>query len=227
MIEQIVSTCEPITLVGAGRVYSGDLDAALSRAPRLVAADGGATVLLEHGYTPEAVIGDLDSFDKGMWAQIPGERLHHVAEQDSTDFEKALLRIKSPLVLCVGFTGARIDHELAALHALLRFSDSRCVLLAEEEVILLCPDQITLDLSAGTRVSLFPLAPVSGRSTGLEWPIDGLNFAPGDKIGTSNRAVGGPVEISTSGPGLLLMLPRETLGQVTQALLAPSPAHVP
>jgi len=225
MIEQIVSTCEPITLVGAGRVYPGDLEAAFDLAPRLIAVDGGAATLLDQGRAPEAVIGDFDSLSNAVRGQIPRDRLHHVSEQDSTDFEKALMRIKAPLVLGVGFTGARIDHELAGLHALLRFAETRCVLLSEEEVIFHCPAHIELDLAANTRVSLFPLTPVAGQSTGLEWPIDGLTFAPGGRIGTSNRATGGRVEITTTGSGLLMLLPRETLGQVTQALLAPSPTH--
>ncbi len=225
MIEQIVSTCEPITLVGAGRVYPGDLDAALALAPRLVAADGGAATLLAEGHVPEAVIGDFDSLDHMLRAQIPTDALHHVAEQDSTDFEKALMRITAPLVIGVGFTGARIDHELAGLHALLRFAKTRCVLLSEEEVIFLCPECIDLNLTAGTRVSLFPLVPVMGRSEGLEWPIEGLDFVPGGRIGTSNRATGGRVLISVSGPGMLVLLPRETLSEVTQALLAPSLAR--
>ncbi len=64
----------------------------------------------------------------------------------------------------------------------------------------------------GTRVSLYPMGPARGSSQGLEWPIDGIDFAPGQRVGTSNRATG-LVSLRVQGP-MLLMLPRDCLGTV-------------
>jgi thiamine pyrophosphokinase len=58
---------------------------------------------------------------------------------------------------------------------------------------------------------------VTGRSEGLEWPIEGLQFDPMRCIGTSNRALG-PVRAEADGPGLLMMVPRRYLAAVLQAL---------
>lgn len=199
-----------------------DIEAATALAREVVAADGGARPALDSGQVPAAVIGDFDSLDAATRARLDPNTLFQVDEQDSTDFEKALLRIDAPLVLAVGFTGARIDHQLAVLHALLRRDHVPCVLLAEHEVILHCPPRLDLEMAAGETVSLFPLQPVEGRSRGLHWPIDGLAMAPGRQIGTSNRASGGRMELEMSGPGMILLLPRTKLGAVTQALLHPA-----
>jgi thiamine pyrophosphokinase len=70
----------------------------------------------------------------------------------------------------------------------------------------------------GTRVSLFPMAAVTGRSSGLRWSIDGLAFHPAKRIGTSNEATRGEIRIETDGPGLLVILPRSELDEAAAAL---------
>lgn len=196
-----------LTLLGGGSVTSGELAIARKIAPILVALDGGAEIALQHGITPEAVIGDFDSLSDAAAALLGPASLHQIDEQDTTDFEKALARVAAPLMLGVGLTGLRRDHELAAYHALLRFADKRCILLARSDVIALCPPHLTLDLPADTRVSLFPLTPVIAHGSGLRWPLDALVLAPGRRIGTSNAASGGAVEIRVDAPGLLVILP--------------------
>lgn len=217
----IVHGSEPITLVGAGSCNEGDLNACLKLAPRIVAADGGVETCLRHGLVPEAVIGDMDSFGEWDGAKVPADRVHRIAEQDSTDFDKALRNIEAPVVLGVGFTGGRIDHELACYNVLVSRPDRRCVLIGSEDIVFLCPPKLELRLKKGTRVSLFPFSQVQGRSTGLRWPIDGLTLRPDGKIATSNQATG-PIALETDAPGLLVILPRDCLEEVVRALVAQS-----
>ena len=217
MIVPVIETSRAVTLVGGGEVTATDLAVVLELAPVCVAADGGADRLLADGIVPEAVIGDFDSISSDTVAQIPVLRQHRIREQSSTDFEKALLRVVAPVVVGVGFTGGRVDHQLAALHGLLAFAHKPCVLLAETEVILIAPPLLSLPTNAGEVVSLFPLVPMTGRSDGLEWPIDGLHLAPGRTIGTSNRATG-PLTIWADAPGLVMILPRRLLAAVATQL---------
>lgn len=212
----ILHSRQPVTLVGGAPVERADLDAALALAPMVVAADGGADRALDLGQMPQAVWGDFDSISARARAQIPAERLHPIAEQDSTDFEKCLSRLRAPFVIAVGFSGARHDHFLSALGVLARRIGPPCLLIAGEDVITLAPPSIALDLAPGTRVSLFPMGPASGRSQGLKWPIDGLAFAPGGRSGTSNQATG-PVTLDCQGP-MLLILPRSELSALARAL---------
>lgn len=221
MAHPIIRRSCPVTLVGAGLATRAEIRAALRLAPDLVAADGGANVAVAEGLVPEAVIGDLDSVSAAARAAIPAERFHAVAEQDSTDFEKSLTRIAAPLVIAVGFSGPRLDHALATLSVLSRHPQRRCLLLGGEDVIFLAPPRLRLDLAPGERVSLFPMGPVSGRSAGLFWPIDGIPFAPDGRVGTSNRAEGA-VEIAFDAPKMLVALPAARLDLAVSALLAAS-----
>jgi len=193
-----------------------DLRMCLSRAPVLVAADGGADRALAAGYEPEAVIGDLDSLSDAARIQLAG-RLHHVTEQDSTDFDKALRHVDAPFILAVGVTGARVDHGLAVLNALVRHDGPPCLLLGSEDVIFHARRPVLLRMAMGERVSLFPMGRVTGRSEGLRWPINGMSFAPDGRIGTSNAASATTVRLDTDGPGMLVMVPRKRLDAAIRA----------
>lgn len=210
MRTDIVQSSSPVTLVGAGSIARGALAAALHLAPCLVAADGGANVAVRAGHVPHRVIGDLDSVNARARAAVPAARFLHVAEQETTDFEKCLSRIEAPFVLGLGFAGPRADHTLATWNALVRHAGRRCLILTSRDVVFAAPRRIALDLAEGTRVSLFPMATVAARSSGLRWPVEGLDFRPDGRIGTSNLAEG-PVDLGFAAPGMLVILPRSAL----------------
>ncbi|OWU86409.1 thiamine pyrophosphokinase [Oceanicola sp. 22II-s10i] len=212
-------------LFGGAAVSDALLDEVLALSSRSVAADGGATHLLRRGLMPDLVIGDMDSLSPVDRALIPADRVHPVAEQDTTDFDKALRHVRAPVVIGAGFSGARTDHALAAFTVLSRHADRRCVLAGEDDVIFLCPPRIELEPRPGSWFSLYPLGPVTGRSEGLEWPIDGLEFAPHSRVGTSNR-VTGPVRIEVSAPLMLAITPRAELAATVRAFSA-APARWP
>lgn len=218
MIQTIIQADQAVTLIGAGGVQTPVLQASMALAPYVVAADGGAAAALAAGVMPKAVIGDFDSLTADVKAQISADRLFPVTEQDSTDFDKALRSIAAPLVIAVGFDGDRLDHMLASFNSLLRWPARKCLMLTPDQVVFLCPPRIRLPLEAGSLVSLFPLGAVHGRSEGLAWPIDGLDFAPDGRIGTSNRAVGA-VELWMEAPAMLIILPRAALEGTVRALL--------
>lgn len=209
---------ENVTLLGASKVESGVLTEALMFAPHLVAADGGAKNAVKIGQLPEFVIGDFDSVDAGTLAQIPDERQIRVLEQDTTDFEKCLSRIEAPLILGVGFLGRRLDHQMASLNALVRFRDRAVVLMGSIDLCFHLPQEMELQLKVGQRLSLFPMADVTGTSDGLRWPIAGIPFAPDGRIGTSNEVSEPGVRLRTDGPGLLAIMPRAALASVVRAL---------
>jgi thiamine pyrophosphokinase len=219
MTDKIVLTDTPVTLVGGGEADVATIKALNALAPVVVAADGGAALALEAGLMPAAVIGDMDSLDGAARAQIAPTRIHEIAEQDSTDFDKALRSISTPLVLGSGFLGARRDHELANYNVLVRHAHRPCILVGGEEIVVLAPPELAIDLVAGTRVSLFPMRALRGGSEGLRWPLDGIDFAPDGRIGTSNVATG-PVQLNFDRPGMLLILPRVALDPLVRAALA-------
>ena len=214
----IVQSTHGVTLAGGGPFSARDLSLALRRAPVPVAADGGADRLVQLGVTPQAVIGDMDSISAATRAAIPLARQHLVAEQVTTDFDKALRLIEAPLVLALGFAGARLDHGLAAFSTLIARADRRCLLIGPKDFAFAAPPRLTLDLVPGDPLSLFPMAPVTGTSEGLEWPIAGIDFAPDGMIGTSNRVVARRVVLEFARKGMLVIRPRRRLDAAIRAL---------
>jgi len=213
----IVFSEEPVLLVGGAIGNNSQLLDVLEEVSTVVAADSGADWLMQVGRVPDALIGDLDSVSEATQQAIPSDRVHHIAEQDSTDFDKALRSIDAPLIIGIGFLGGQVDHLLAAMTVLARYPDRAIVLVGEDDVVLHLPPTFDLDLVRDTRVSLYPMREVSGRSTGLRWPIDGLVFSPGTRVGTSNKA-DGPVTLNMDGTGMLLIVPLQCRVQSQNAL---------
>ncbi|KAF0113563.1 MAG: thiamine pyrophosphokinase [Rhodobacteraceae bacterium] len=222
MKSPIVQSTHGVTLAGGGPFTARDLVLALKRAPVAVAADSGADRLLRLGVAPQAVIGDMDSISAAARAAIPSDRQHLVAEQVTTDFDKALRLIEAPLVLALGFAGARMDHGLAALATLVARAERPCILIGPKDLAFAAPPRLVLDLSPGEPLSLFPMTQVTGRSEGLEWPISGIAFAPDGMIGTSNRVTARRVVLEFDRRGMLVILPRRRLDAAIRALLAPA-----
>lgn len=208
----------PVTLVGGGEVGADDLRQARRHAPHVVAADSGAEHVLAAGLLPEAVIGDLDSISEQARRAIPSDRLFRIVEQDSSDFDKCLRLIDAPLLIAVGFTGARLDHTLAAFATISRKASPPTIILGAEDIAFRAPENLDLDLPAGLRLSLFPMGEARGVSTGLHWPIDGITFAPAGFNGISNR-VSGPVGLRIEGP-MIVILPRQALDGIFTQLLS-------
>ncbi len=227
MHDNNVQSLKGVTLVGPGAPRRQDIAQSLVLAPTLVAADGGARDCLEAGHHPVAVIGDFDSLDHATEARLGGARMIRIAdmaEQDSTDFEKCLTRIDAPFIVATGFTAGRVDHAMAVWSVLARRIGPPTVVLGPEDAIFAAPPLLHLDLLPGTRVSLFPMAPLTGTSRGLEWPIDGLTLSPLGRIGTSNRSTG-PVSLKFDSPGCLVITPREVLATVLASLTGSPPAR--
>ena len=219
MNQVIVQSSGGVTLVGGAPVSAPLFRIAQQRAPLIVAADGGADRCLALGVRPQATIGDMDSISDSARATVGRDGLHQIDEQETTDFDKALRSVAAPFVIALGFMGARVDHGLAVFNTLVRHHGA-CILLGARDVVFHVPRRLRLDLKKGDRFSLFPLAPVTGRSSGLDWPINGLDFTPAGRVGTSNRVSTGGVELAMSGPGMLCILPRARLDQALAGLTA-------
>lgn len=217
MNQVIVESLQGVTLAGGGPFGKAALMRALRYAPRIVGADGGADRLLRLGIEPEAVIGDFDSIGAAAQERLAG-RLFPIAEQETTDFDKALRSVSAPFVLGLGFAGARLDHGLAVLNALVRQADRRCLVLSPQDVVFLAPLELELKLPVGSRLSLFPMGAVTGESSGLRWPLQGLDFAPDGMIGTSNEVSEPQVKLRFSAQKMLVILPIRSLAAALAGL---------
>ena len=185
-----------LVIVGGGALDVHLLHRLSAAGAHLVGADGGGDVIRAAGLLPEAIIGDFDSLaDAADWDART--RLVRLAEQETTDFEKALYSTTAPVTIALGMTGKRFDHTLAALDAVARYAGDRIIILVDEaDVAMALTGPFSFEVEAGDRVSVHPLKPIRfRRSIGLRYPLDGLRLAPGERTGTSNQAELGPFRI--------------------------------
>src|SRR5579875_1654977 len=97
------------------------LDPLLAGADLVVAADGGARLLLAHGRRPHVVVGDMDSIPAPMldaWRAGGGETVVFPPAKDETDLELALAYAAEQgagRIAILGALGGRVDHQTANL----------------------------------------------------------------------------------------------------------------
>lgn len=186
----------PVLLVGGGEIAWDAFDKVRRHGYPIVAVDSGARYLAERGIIADVVIGDLDSLGDPAPYHDTSEVIK-VPEQQSTDFEKALYSIGAPLFIAFGLWGKRLDHSLAALHIATKYRESKQLLMVDTVDLFFIPQgAFEMPARTGTRVSIFPLAPVrfSG-SNGLKYPLAGLLMESGTAIGVSNETTGPMFEI--------------------------------
>ncbi len=183
-----------VILVGGGNVDAAQLRAFSSKISHsVIAVDGGLRHVLGAGLMPALVIGDIDSISPNH--QGNGLKILKITDQQTTDFEKALAVVSSPLILGFGFLGHRLDHSLAALHVLVgkpAHAIGRIVLIDPHDAVMFVKGGLSLSLPPLARLSLWPLTRQSFiRSEGLIWPLDGLTLGAGAGLGTSNQVIDG------------------------------------
>ncbi|KQI71280.1 thiamine pyrophosphokinase [Loktanella sp. 5RATIMAR09] len=212
----IVSSDTAICLVGGAPIAEDTIAAVFTFVNSYVGVDGGADHLLAADVTPAAVIGDLDSLSDKARATF-ARQLNHIAEQSTTDFEKALSRVSAPVVLGVGFTGGRLDHALSVLNVLARYVEQAVLLVDAHEVSFVAPvGRVAFTLTRGTRISLMPLGHATVTFSGVRWPFSQTRMTPDGFTSPSNEALGGAVTVETDGP-VLVTLPRAHLALAMKA----------
>lgn len=147
-----------------------------------IACDGAALTAQAYGFTPDVIIGDLDSLDTKL---VNPALIKHVADQNSNDLEKALLyahELKAREVIILGATGLRFDHFLANLFILPKFADFFSIKLIDNYgYAFIAPQQARISAAVKTPISLFALGdkPVTRLClSGLEYSLTNATLTP-------------------------------------------------
>lgn len=175
----------------------------------IIAADGGVHNALAHGFTPQIVIGDLDSTTGTVRETYPDIQWIHRPSQEINDLEKALIYCReiggSDLTL-LGIGGKRLDHTLNNLSVLSRYDEHmRLSIYDHHSQIFFVRDYWEYPGAADQLISLIPLGRVDRvRTKGLAFPLNDEPLHFGEREGLSNYIVSPPASVSVSG-GLLLI----------------------
>ena len=175
----------------------------------VVCADGGANEALRAGLTPHVIIGDFDSVLPPTLERFAGAEQLRVAEQESTDLEKAIrlaLARGAHSADVVGALGRRVDHTLGTLGCFRRFAGTIDLRVVDDEgVLTLLPPSSSFPAEPGEKLSLVPLDRCTGITTeNLKYPLRGETLEAGVRDGISNEATASPVGITYAAGTLLL-----------------------
>ncbi len=181
-----------------------------------IAADGGARHALALGLQLDAVVGDLDSLEPEVVAELAqsGVRIErYPVAKAQTDLELALefaLEQGAAEILLVGAVGDRLDQTLANLLILAQREWPIPVTIVEHNQIaqLVRPGTVvTLQAGVGDTVSILPLSnSVTGITyTGMRYPLTDATLHLGSTRGISNEVAAVPATVSIATGRLLLI----------------------
>ncbi len=207
-------------LIAAGEPPPLHMLPAASELDLVVAADGGANVLLSTGQRCDVLIGDLDSITPSTVEHFrsTGTEIHqYPTSKDKTDLELALdlvLDREVTVLTIAGVTGGRIDHELVNLQVVChpRYQAMTITVIAPPALISVVRSRRRLTGAPDSLISLVPaIGPVSDVSTsGLVYSLDEAELASGSSLGVSNRFLSGEAEVAV-GNGVVLAVQPEAL----------------
>ncbi|MBP5190982.1 MAG: thiamine diphosphokinase [Opitutales bacterium] len=168
----------------------------------MVATDGAANKLVAHGLKPSCIVGDLDSVEPSLLKQYPYVR---DANQDATDFEKALSYLKRKNLLptiVVGLSGGCLDRVLTNMSIWLQ---SNAAYVSEDLVGFPLRQDGTFDWPINAKVSLLGGSNGVVTSQGLRWELHQTTLAFGGFCSCSNRVQSSPVTLQVQGTILVFV----------------------
>jgi thiamine pyrophosphokinase len=197
----------------------GQLGRYPQRPELVIAADGGLSAILAHGWTPDWVVGDLDSADPAQLTAVenlgvPIDR--HPVDKDETDLELALGRAVALGVATVEVVvreDGRLDHQLANLFVLAhpRWAHLAITVRVGDHQVWVVRGHRQPQLPVGSHLALLAVGgPAEISARGLAYPLDRFVLSPFVGRGVANRVTEPVVDLQVdSGVVLAISSPRQ------------------
>jgi len=181
----------------------------LRNAGHIICCDGSAKSLVEAGFEPEAVVGDLDSLDSSLLNRF-SDRLVRDDDQETNDLTKAVRWCREKgfdEVVVLGATGKREDHTLGNISLLAEYAlYIRVSMVTDTGVFIPLRSSMKLDSFPGQQISVFSLDPLTGvTSHGLKYEMERLKLHNWWRA-TLNEASGDSFEILFNGGPVIVYL---------------------
>lgn len=178
---------------------------------KLICADGGANSALKINLVPDIIIGDLDSISSESLREFQSvSKIIRLKRQNDTDVEKCLkyaISNKYSEALLVGVTGDRLDHTICNLGIVLKFFNKvKCILIAENSILIPLSGLTILDSVPGELISLYGFNRKTKITTkGLKYPLNKTSLPFGERESTSNVSALYSVSIKVEGGKIFLI----------------------
>ena len=180
----------------------------------IIGADRGYFVLESNGISPDAVIGDFDSYS----GEVKCENIiRFPSRKDFTDSELAIMHAIEKgykKIKIYGAIGGALDHTIANLSLLGKYSKQGIEIAFyydENVVFALTNSSISFDEGAKGRISVFSFDDKAFGvfEKGLSYEISDVILENKAPLGVSNEFIGVPAAISVSKGTLILHTSRE------------------
>lgn len=167
----------------------------------IISTDGAAAQLFSQEIIPSLVIGDMDSLPKhivGVLSQMT--TILTIDDQDTTDFEKALLHCVSlglRDVVVFGFHGGDFDHSFNNVSVVAKFAkDVRFQIVDNGRMCFHIDSPTTFhNVNVGEIVSLITYDEVKLTTSGLFWGLTEEYLRFGEREGARNKATDSEVHL--------------------------------
>ncbi|MFV0394191.1 MAG: thiamine diphosphokinase [Coprobacillaceae bacterium] len=178
-----------------------DVNLTLNASLSYIGVDHGIESLLEQGITPIIGVGDFDSIkDKELLKRIDIEILP--TRKDITDTHYAIdwaIEKGYQEIELYGVTGGRIDHYMAILCLLQKYSNTNITILDNQNKIMLLPaGKHQIMKSKYTYFSLFAIESTYITLTSCEYPLGNYYLTKEDPLCVSNQIVDSYVNIEST-----------------------------
>lgn len=177
----------------------------LDEADVIVCCDGSTESLVNAGFIPDAIVGDMDSLSAGLTERF-ADRIHIDDDRETNDLTKAVKWCRKSGyddIVIIGATGKREDHTIGNISLLAEYSEFvKVKMVTDTGIFLPFRKNFKTDTFPGQQVSIFSIGTDTEiTSSGLLYPLvrrklknwweATLNEATGDKIELEFE--GGPV----------------------------------
>jgi len=185
----------------------------LKNAKRIVCCDGSAAGAVLAGFTPDAIVGDMDSLSEELASKF-ADRIYSDKDQETNDLTKAVywcIENGYDDLVIVGATGKREDHTIGNISLLAEYVRIVSIIMVSDTGIII-PLQNNAEISSfkGQQVSIFSIDPETEiTTTGLRYPLNRTKVKNW-WVATLNEATDKQFSVNfTGGPVILYLKFRE------------------
>lgn len=192
----------------------------------VIAADSGWAHAVAFGFTPDLLVGDMDSIRPDHLVEArasDAEIIEHSSDKDFTDTELALQlarKFEYRHIHLVSGGGDRFDHLLAMVHSLVAHADEATMTahVGTQYVRIVTPrEAATFAAQPGATISLIPLGGhARGVTTnGLQWELKRSTLHSFASRGVSNVATAPSITVSLR-TGALAVITTSTISSTSE-----------
>lgn len=187
-----------VTIISNGNLSDfSHLRGKINKDSFIICADGGAKQVIEYGFLPNIVVGDMDSIDAEMLKLIKLKKIQLLTfptKKDKTDFELAVdfaLYLKPQTIQIFGLLGDRIDHFVGNILLLkkicLEHKTVQLIAYEGNKTIYFIHNTLTITGKVGDQVSVVPLTNIFNMTLdGFEYPLKNTYIQEGTTRTISN-----------------------------------------